>query len=172
MANRSSYHAGRNRRRDPAEGFSVRIDNSPASARLVEKNSISGALECISRPPIFGWAPPFPSPEFAFRLLSLERTRMRRMLLFRLLLSFCVFLIILPAQARALRRSASELQQQTAAEKLLVTIRGRVVDARTGEPIAKVKVIADGVGQSTTTDDIGAFTLENLPVGKLDLYIT
>ncbi len=120
----------------------------------------------------FGWAPPFPSPEFAFRLLSLERKRMRRMLLFRLLLSFCVFLIILPEQARALRRSASELQQQTAAEKLLVTIRGRVVDARTGEPIAKVKVIADGVDQSTTTDDIGAFTLENLPVGKLDLYIT
>jgi outer membrane receptor for ferrienterochelin and colicin len=76
-------------------------------------------------------------------------------------------------------------QQQSSTQKGLVTIRGRVVDARTGEAIAKVKVIASGIdpgsarvqpgwsgGQSTTTDDNGAFTLENLPVGQLDLYIT
>jgi hypothetical protein len=54
----------------------------------------------------------------------------------------------------------------------LVTIKGRVIDARTGEPIAKVRVIATIVDQSTTTDDSGAFTLENLPLGQLDLYIT
>lgn len=53
-----------------------------------------------------------------------------------------------------------------------VTLKGRVVDARTGEPIAKVKVIANALDQSTTTDDNGAFTLENLPVGQSDLYIT
>ena len=61
---------------------------------------------------------------------------------------------------------------QSSPQKRLVTIKGRVVDARTGEPIAKVKVIANAVDQSTTTDDSGAFTLENLPVGQLDLYIT
>jgi hypothetical protein len=49
---------------------------------------------------------------------------------------------------------------------------GRVVDARTGEPIAKVKVIVSGTDQETVTDDNGAFTLENLPAGKIDLYIT
>ena len=53
-----------------------------------------------------------------------------------------------------------------------VTFKGRVVDARTGEPITKVRVIANTEDQSTTTDDNGAFTLENVRVGQLDLYIT
>lgn len=61
---------------------------------------------------------------------------------------------------------------QSSTQKRLVTLKGRVVDARTGEPIAKVKVIANAVDQSTTTDDSGGFTLENIPVGQLDLYIT
>jgi len=63
-------------------------------------------------------------------------------------------------------------QEQSSTQKHLVTLRGRVVDARTGEPIAKVRVIANSVDQSTTTDENGAFTLENLPSGPLDLYIT
>lgn len=75
-------------------------------------------------------------------------------------------------------------QAQISPQKL-VTLKGRVVDARTGEQIAKVRVIASlndagskGVqpsssgGQSTNTDDNGEFTFENLPVGQLDLYIT
>jgi len=73
-------------------------------------------------------------------------------------------------------------QAQNSSQKL-VALKGRVVDARTGEPIAKVRVIASGNAagssrgqiagdQSTTTDDSGEFTLENLPVGQLDLYIT
>lgn len=49
-------------------------------------------------------------------------------------------------------------------------LHGRVVDARTGEAIAKVKVIAGD--QSTITDENGRFTLENLPVGQVELYIT
>ena len=57
-------------------------------------------------------------------------------------------------------------------EKRKANLHGRVVDARTGEPIAKVKVIASGVDQSTTTDEHGSFTLENLPAGQVDLYIT
>src|SRR5215208_721390 len=52
----------------------------------------------------------------------------------------------------------------------LVTLQGRVVDARTGEGIAKVRVI--GGEQSMTTDEKGEFTLENLTIGQLDLYIT
>ena len=49
---------------------------------------------------------------------------------------------------------------------------GRVVDARTGEALAKVKVIVSGTDQETTTDETGAFTFENLNAGKIDLYIT
>ena len=49
---------------------------------------------------------------------------------------------------------------------------GRVVDARSGEPLAKVKVIVSGTDQETTTDDVGAFTLDNLNPGKIDMYIT
>lgn len=47
-----------------------------------------------------------------------------------------------------------------------------MVDARTGEPFAKVKVIASGTEQRATTDDNGAFVLDNLPAGPIDLYIT
>ncbi len=53
-----------------------------------------------------------------------------------------------------------------------VTLHGRVVDARSGEPMAKVRVIANGLDQATTTDDKGAFTLENMLPGLVDLYIT
>lgn len=53
-----------------------------------------------------------------------------------------------------------------------ITLRGRVVDARTGEPLSKVKIIDNATGQSTTTDDDGRFTLKNMPVGQVDLYIT
>jgi TonB dependent receptor/CarboxypepD_reg-like domain/TonB-dependent Receptor Plug Domain len=52
------------------------------------------------------------------------------------------------------------------------TLRGRVVDARTGEPIAKVRVIVSGTDLTTTTDDNGEFTFDNLPPGNVDLYIT
>ena len=52
------------------------------------------------------------------------------------------------------------------------TLQGRVVDARTGEPIAKVKVIVSNSDQNTTTDENGQFKIENLPVGQVDLYIT
>lgn len=53
-----------------------------------------------------------------------------------------------------------------------LTLRGRVVDARTGEPISKVKIIANATGQSTTTDDDGRFSMEAMPLGQVDLYIT
>lgn len=54
----------------------------------------------------------------------------------------------------------------------LARLSGRVVDARTGEAIAKVRVIVSGTDQSTTTDDLGAFAFENLTAGQIDLYIT
>ncbi|MGI9069595.1 MAG: TonB-dependent receptor [Pyrinomonadaceae bacterium] len=68
--------------------------------------------------------------------------------------------------------SAYSMQEQSSTQKHLVKLAGRVVDARTGEPIGKVRVIANGVNQSTTTNDSGEFTLENLPIGQVDLYIT
>lgn len=53
-----------------------------------------------------------------------------------------------------------------------VTLHGRVVDARSGEPVAKVKVIVSVSSQNTTTDETGAFTLTDVPPGELSLYIT
>ena len=52
-----------------------------------------------------------------------------------------------------------------------VSLHGRVVDARTGETIGKVRVVASG-DQSTTTDEKGEFSFDNLAVGQLALYIT
>jgi outer membrane cobalamin receptor len=53
-----------------------------------------------------------------------------------------------------------------------VVLRGRVVDAATGEPIAKVKIIVSGSSQSASTDEDGQFTLPNQNVGEIELYIT
>ncbi len=53
----------------------------------------------------------------------------------------------------------------------LVTLRGSVTDAKTGEPIAKVKIIVIGGDLSTTTDDKGEFTLRLEP-GEVELYVT
>jgi outer membrane cobalamin receptor len=52
-----------------------------------------------------------------------------------------------------------------------ITLRGRVVDANSGEPMANVRVVAKLTDQSTITDDNGAFTLD-LPPGPQELYIT
>jgi hypothetical protein len=51
-------------------------------------------------------------------------------------------------------------------------LHGRVVDARTGEPVAKVRVIVSGTDLTTTTDENGEFIFDNLPAGQVDLYIT
>jgi hypothetical protein len=53
-----------------------------------------------------------------------------------------------------------------------VTLRGRVIDSSTGEPISKVKIVVVGSRQKTTTDEKGAFTLENLPAGEVELAVT
>jgi hypothetical protein len=53
-----------------------------------------------------------------------------------------------------------------------ITLKGRVVDARSGEPIAKVKIVVVATQQSTSTDENGVFTFEGIHAGELDLYIT
>ena len=58
------------------------------------------------------------------------------------------------------------------AQNRLVTLRGRVVDARSGEPVAKVKIMVSGSPQNTTTNETGAFTLTDVPPGELSLYVT
>jgi len=52
------------------------------------------------------------------------------------------------------------------------TLHGRVVDARTGEPVANVRIIVSGTDLTTTTNDNGEFTFDNLPAGQVELYIT
>src|SRR5256714_5867715 len=82
-----------------------------------------------------------------------------KFLLFAFAIVFVVLQVIAPAQAQDKKTATARLS-------------GRVVDARTGEALAKVKVIVSGTSQETTTDDNGAFTLDNLHAGKIDLYIT
>ncbi len=73
----------------------------------------------------------------------------------------------------ALSLLVSGLTQSVLSQQLQTfALRGRVVVARTGEPIAKVRIIANAADQSTTTDDNGDFTLHNIPAGQVDLYIT
>ncbi len=51
-------------------------------------------------------------------------------------------------------------------------LRGRVTDAQTGEPIAKVKVIVIGSEHRATTDESGIFVIHGLSEGEVELYIT
>ena len=67
---------------------------------------------------------------------------------------------------------ATGMSSLQAATPPAASLRGRVVDARTGEPVAKVRVIVSGTELSTTTDDNGEFVFDNLPAGQVDLYIT
>ena len=97
---------------------------------------------------------------------------MRKLFFATFLVSGCLplFASLAGASARTgffLVQSQGEQQQ-----KGFATLHGRVVDARTGEPMAKVKVIANVSDQSATTDDKGTFTIANVPVGPVDLYIT
>src|SRR5215467_7218606 len=52
------------------------------------------------------------------------------------------------------------------------SLKGIVLDARSGEPLAKVKVIVNGTDLIANTNDKGEFTVENIPIGSVDLYIT
>jgi hypothetical protein len=64
--------------------------------------------------------------------------------------------------------------QQTSTQKQVGTssLHGSVVDARSGEALAKVKIVVSGTDLTATTDSKGEFTIENVPIGQIDLYIT
>lgn len=66
----------------------------------------------------------------------------------------------------------ADAQDQAPPSVPLVHLRGRVVDARTGEPLAKVKIIVAGTPQEATTDEHGLFSLPNLQPGAVELSIT
>lgn len=53
-----------------------------------------------------------------------------------------------------------------------ITVRGRVIDAATGEPIVRVQVSVIDSERSVTTGEGGVFTLADLPSGETELYVT
>lgn len=83
----------------------------------------------------------------------------------------CVRALMLVLVALAFARVQVETRAQTQPQST-ARLTGHVVDARTGEPVAKVKVIVTGSDVSAMTDDKGAFVLSDLPAGEVDLYIT
>jgi outer membrane receptor for ferrienterochelin and colicin len=52
------------------------------------------------------------------------------------------------------------------------TLRGRVADARTGEAIARARVVLAGTVHSTLTADDGAFSLTDVPDGEAEVHVT
>lgn len=91
---------------------------------------------------------------------------LNRALRFALVVPISLALISFASMTTASAQSPNEAQNRP------VTLRGRVVDARSGEPLGKVKIVVSGSPQTTTTDETGAFTLTNVPPGDLGLYIT
>lgn len=85
------------------------------------------------------------------------------------LLSFVLPISAVPLQTATITSiETSGLARQSRS----ITLHGRVVDARSGEPIAKVKIIVVASQQTTSTDENGGFTLEGIQPGEVDLYIT
>jgi outer membrane receptor for ferrienterochelin and colicin len=80
-------------------------------------------------------------------------------------IAFCASFCFIQSQAFAL----NIFPQQVHA---MATLHGRVVDAKTGEPVAKVKVIVHGSGRNATTDEDGVFTLRGLMPGGIEIYVT
>jgi TonB dependent receptor-like, beta-barrel/Carboxypeptidase regulatory-like domain/TonB-dependent Receptor Plug Domain len=80
-------------------------------------------------------------------------------------LSLWVTLVLftIPVQGQSAKSAASCDQP---------TLRGHVIDAGTGEPIAKVRVIVTGSQLGATTDDHGDFVITGLPAGEVELYVT
>jgi hypothetical protein len=79
-------------------------------------------------------------------------------------------LIMLLSIFPSLSPAATPIQENQDRER--VTLRGKVTEAKTGEPFAKVKVIVIGSDRSTVTDHKGEFILPDLPPGEIELYIT
>ena len=52
------------------------------------------------------------------------------------------------------------------------TLRGRVVDALTAEPVARARVVLAGTAHATVTDQEGVFTLDGVPEGDVELRVT
>ena len=92
-------------------------------------------------------------------------------------LRLCVCLLgvlVLPTDIFSSQRytDVSDESDGLAKQSRSITLKGRVVDARSGEAIAKVKIIVVATQQSTSTDENGVFKLEGIQPGELDLYIT
>jgi hypothetical protein len=75
----------------------------------------------------------------------------------------------LPAIAIATALCALLLPSSAFAQS--ATLRGRVLSATTGEPIANATLSVSGVARSTRTDSRGEFTLSGLPLGEQALLV-
>lgn len=90
-----------------------------------------------------------------------------KQLLFSFLIAWLVHLMMCVSHLpTGLVRVACAQQGRSAA------LHGQIVDARTGEPMGKVRVIINGQNQEAITDDTGKFIFENLRPGQVELYIT
>jgi CarboxypepD_reg-like domain/TonB-dependent Receptor Plug Domain len=55
---------------------------------------------------------------------------------------------------------------------LAITLHGRVLDSRTGEPVAKATVAIRELNVETRTNDSGEFDLAEVPPGEIELQVT
>ncbi len=76
-------------------------------------------------------------------------------------------LLSLPALAWATGSAAQE-----ARDRALVTVRGTVVDAVTGQPVAGVLVVVTGADVRLESDEAGRFTISRIPVGSYRLELS
>lgn len=77
-----------------------------------------------------------------------------------------VLLLVVAGSATGFHASGQE-----AGERSAVTVTGTVVSAATGEPIAEVIVIAEGLGLTFVTDAQGQFVFDEVPRGVYEISL-
>lgn len=105
---------------------------------------------------------------------------MRRLVSASFFIASCAWFFITQSDASSLSVFAQGNQPENGSQAIPesqqvssnTTLHGRVVDAGTGEPVAKVKVLVNGRGPNATTDENGVFTLRDLQPGEVELYVT
>src|SRR4030067_1631453 len=77
---------------------------------------------------------------------------------------FLFYMRLLAAVLTSLVLSAGQLSSQTTTK-----ISGQILDQATLSPLSGATVLIRGTAYSTTTDNYGLFSFENLPVGEYRL---
>src|SRR5262249_47548359 len=79
---------------------------------------------------------------------------------------------LVPAVLLGLASSSASAQPEGSAPSATATLRGRIIDSQSREPIGQAEVAVIRTGPHAFTGDDGRFVLERVPAGACTLSVT